>query len=136
VVTGATREPDAGFDVRVTAKAVGDVLHGALRIAPGLAHATFLEARVGLRPVARDGVPVIGKWPGLDDVYVCTGHGAYGLLMGPRSADAISKIMLGQQPGIDLDPFAPSRFVCAASVPPEQTSRYDWGGARFPNRRG
>jgi D-amino-acid dehydrogenase len=111
IVLGATREPTAGFDARLTAAGIDDVLSGGLRIAPGLARATIVDARVGLRPVSRDGLPIIGKWPGRDDIFVCTANGAYGLLMGPYSAYAITRVLSGDPPGTDLIPFDPSRFV-------------------------
>lgn len=110
VVVGATREPNAGFDARSTAQAAYEVLDGALRIAPGLGRASILEQRVGLRPMACDGLPAIGPLPRALDVYVCAGHGAYGLLMGPCSGAAVANLVLGTEPGIDLAPFDPARF--------------------------
>ncbi len=109
LVVGATREPGAAFDARVTAEGVRDVLDGVLTIAPGLDVATIAELRVGLRPVTSDGLPIVGPVPIADHVYACTGHGPYGLLMGPRSAAAIADLIAGRDPGIDLASFAADR---------------------------
>jgi D-amino-acid dehydrogenase len=125
VVVGATREASAGFDARVTAQGVDEVLTGALQIAPGLEQATFVEARVGLRPVTRDGSPMIGRLPGYDHVFVCCGHGPYGLLMGPGSAVATCALMLGQPPELDLEPFAPVRFMPTPPAPRVQPDTID-----------
>jgi D-amino-acid dehydrogenase len=63
VVAGATREPGAGFDARVTAGGLDEVLTEALAVAPGLASATHLETRVGLRPAGPDPRPLLGGVP-------------------------------------------------------------------------
>ena len=52
IVAGATRETGSGFDVRTTAAGQRQVLDEALALAPGLATASVLETRVGLRPLA------------------------------------------------------------------------------------
>ena len=69
VVCGATREHDAGFDVRVTGAGVAEVLAEAFRVAPGLGSATIAEVRVGLRPFSRDSLPLIGPAPGQENLF-------------------------------------------------------------------
>jgi len=98
VACGGTFEPDAAFDVRATASGLRDLLRECVAIAPGLAQATFLEVRVGLRPTSPDGRPVIGPLPGLANVHVCTGHGANGLLLGPYSAALVAATIAGTEP--------------------------------------
>jgi D-amino-acid dehydrogenase len=111
VVAGATREDDAGYDYRMTAGGVHEVLHEALRIAPGLASGTLLEVRIGLRPYSPDHLPILGKAPGVQNVSLCTGHGASGLLLGPYSGAAVADQVLGKPVSVDLAPFAPERFL-------------------------
>ena len=48
---GATHEDEAGFDYRVTAAGVNDVLTKALNFAPGLADATVENIHVGYSAV-------------------------------------------------------------------------------------
>lgn len=105
IVAGATRETGSGFDPRVTAAGQAQVLRDALGIAPGLADATLLETRVGLRPLP-DRLPVAGALPGYDGVYVATGYGATGLTVGPLLGDALARAILGEHTP-ELDPFAP-----------------------------
>jgi D-amino-acid dehydrogenase len=81
-----------------------------LRLAPGLGDGTFLEVRAGLRPVSVDDAPVLGGLPGWENVYVCTGHGANGLLLGPYSARLVSDLILGRTPATDVTPFGAQRF--------------------------
>ncbi len=111
VVVGATVEPDAGFDARPTAAGMRQLLSELLRLAPGLGDASFVEVRVGLRPVSADDTPILGRLPGTDNAYVATGHGANGLLLGPYSARLVTEQLRGQPTATDLQPFAPERFV-------------------------
>jgi D-amino-acid dehydrogenase len=110
VVAGATRENDAGFDVRATAAGVREALGEALRMAPGLAQATLREVRVGLRPASPDGLPLLGRLPGAENVYIATGMGASGLQLGPYCGALVSDLALGAAPPFDLTPYAPERF--------------------------
>ncbi|HUC18064.1 MAG TPA: FAD-dependent oxidoreductase [Acetobacteraceae bacterium] len=105
VVVGATRE-DAGFDCRVTARGLAEVLAEALRIAPGLAEATILETRVGFRPVGPGHVPMLGSVPDLPGLVIGNGLGAVGLTIGPYAGRLLAALALGKAPEINLSPFA------------------------------
>lgn len=107
VVAGATRESGAGFAPDLTAAGVHQVLGDALRVAPGLARARVLDLRVGLRPVAERGYPVLGALPDVGGVWVATGHGASGLTLGPWSGWAVAAAALGVETAAELDAFSP-----------------------------
>jgi D-amino-acid dehydrogenase len=87
------------------------LLRECLLVSPGLADATFGEVRVGLRPVAADGRPVLGRAPGWENVYVATGHGADGLLLGPYTASLMARMALGRPAPGEPTPFGPGRFA-------------------------
>ncbi len=110
VVAGATREHESGYDYRMTAGGVHEVLGEALRVAPGLATATVAEIRIGLRPTSPDGLPVLGRVPGYDNVFVATGHGASGLQLGPHSGATVARMAQGHAADLDLAAFAAERF--------------------------
>ena len=110
VVVGGTVEPDAGFDARATADGMHQLLAEVLRLAPGLADATFVEVRAGLRPVSADDAPVLGALPGWANAFVCTGHGANGLLLGPYSARLVADLVVGRTPATNINAFRPERF--------------------------
>jgi D-amino-acid dehydrogenase len=109
VVVGATREADAGFDYRVTPDGLREVLTQALSVAPGLGPGSYLETRVGFRPVGPDGRPLLGAVAGVPGLVVATGLGASGLTMGPYAGAIAAKVALGKEPGIDLSLFDPVR---------------------------
>lgn len=113
VVAGATREFDSGFDTRITPGGVQHVLNTALRIAPGLAHGTLDEVRVGLRPFAGDGNPFIGMVPGHGNVVVSTGHGPSGLQLGPWSGRLAAELAMDQQPSSRIESFQVDRAMTA-----------------------
>ena len=109
VAIGATVE-EAGFAPDVTAGGVFEILREGLRVMPGLAAARVRDVRVGLRPASVDDMPILGALPGLPNVFVATGHGANGLLLGPVSGALVADLVVGLEPRIDLAPFSPARF--------------------------
>ncbi len=110
VAAGATRETGSGFDPRTTAAGVREVLAEALRLAPGLAAATLLEVRVGLRPLAADGLPLLGPVPGYAGLWLATGHGPSGLTLGPLSGKLVAEAALGGEWASWLEAFRVDRF--------------------------
>lgn len=95
VAAGATRETGSGFDPRVTAAGQRQVLDRALALAPGLADATVIETRVGLRPLPEGDLPTDGPVDGFDGLYVNAGFGAGGLTMGPVVGERLAERILG-----------------------------------------
>lgn len=122
LVAGATREDDPGFDVRVTAGGMAEVLGELLRLAPGASEGTFVEFRVGLRPATRDHLPILGPAPGAPGLYLATGHGASGLTAGAYSGLLVARQAMGDDPDLDLEPFRadrPSMEAQPAGVNPQ-----------------
>ncbi|MBV8952414.1 MAG: FAD-dependent oxidoreductase [Actinobacteria bacterium] len=107
---GATFE-DVGFDLRATVGGIATLFADGVRLAPALADATFLEVRVGLRPVSDDLLPILGAVPGVGGLYLDTGHGPEGLLLGPVSGRLVARLVCGRDPGFDLAPFSPARLA-------------------------
>jgi D-amino-acid dehydrogenase len=105
IVIGATHETKAGFDNRVTASGVHEVLAKALEVAPGLADSTILETRVGFRPFTPGSLPVIGPLPGFNGLLLANGLGASGLTIGPYLGTELAKLALGMDLEIDLDNY-------------------------------
>jgi D-amino-acid dehydrogenase len=106
VVVGATRETNSGFDYRLTAAGVAEVLNAGLAVAPGLASWTVHEIRIGFRPLARDNRPKLGPVPGVDNLLIGNGLGPSGLTMGPYSGALLANATLGKPTELALGPFA------------------------------
>jgi D-amino-acid dehydrogenase len=67
------------------------------------------EAWAGLRPATPDGLPLIGALPGLDGVYLATGHGMLGVTLAPATADLLAPLVLEGRAAPELAPFDPAR---------------------------
>lgn len=102
IVIGATHENNVGFDYRVTAGGIHEVLNKALQIAPGLVDSTILETRVGFRPFTPDFLPVFGPLPEHQGILLANGLGASGLTMGPFIGAELAKLALGLESDLDL----------------------------------
>lgn len=85
--------------------------HGATFV-PGIADAPIRETRRCARPVSLDGRPLIGGLgdaAGIEGLYVCAGHGPWGISTGPASARIVADQVLGR--AVEVPPtLAASRF--------------------------
>ena len=63
------------------------------------------------RPVTRDGLPLIGRVPGVEGAYVATGHSVWGILNSPATGEAMAELITdGAAHSVELSPFDPGRF--------------------------
>lgn len=87
LIVGATVE-EQGFDDRVTAGGVHELLREAYRLLPDVAEMELVEAAAGLRPATPDNLPLIGP-SGVDGLLWATGHYRNGILLAPLTADLL-----------------------------------------------
>ena len=106
-----TTEEEVGFDEETTIAARDEIGAALVKMLPSMADAQVAQQTACLRPVASDGLLVLGGVPGLDQVYVATGGARKGILYGPAMGHAIADLVLGRKPRIALDAFAPARFA-------------------------
>lgn len=71
------------------------------RFVPAIRSAPIRETRRCARPVSLDGRPLIGSVPGIEGLYVCAGHGPWGITTGPASARLVADAILGRAPAIE-----------------------------------
>jgi glycine oxidase len=108
VVVGATVE-EQGFDTRVTAGAVHDLLRAALELLPDVAELELVETVAGLRPGSPDNAPLLGP-AGVDGLVVATGHYRNGILLAPVTADAVAELLATGRVPAAIAPFSPARL--------------------------
>jgi len=72
---------------------------------------TALLEWAGLRPMTADGLPLIGRSPALQNVYVATGHGMLGVTLAPATAALLTPLVLEGRAAAELAPFDPVRRV-------------------------
>lgn len=106
---GGTREEtaDTGNDLA----AIRHLLASAVRLLPPLERLRVIRVFSGVRSATRDGLPIIGRMPGRDNLVVATGFEGDGICLGPLVGQAVSRIIAGEPGDLDLRPFAPDRFA-------------------------
>ncbi|MGE0443058.1 MAG: NAD(P)/FAD-dependent oxidoreductase [Gemmatimonadales bacterium] len=67
------------------------------------------EEWVGMRPLAPDGLPLLGRVPGFRNLSVATGHSMLGITLAPATGEAMAALLSGKPVPV-LEPFAPGRF--------------------------
>jgi glycine oxidase len=106
-----TTEEEAGFDEESTPEARDEIGAALVTMLPAMADAEVVYQTACLRPLASDGLLVLGRVPGLEHVYVATGAGRKGILLGPAMGRAIADLILTGSTPIALEAFAPGRFA-------------------------
>jgi D-amino-acid dehydrogenase len=76
---------------------------------PDLRHGTPV-LWMGARPSTPDTLPVVGPAPGRPGLFLCVGHGHFGMTGGPPSGRLLAALVTGARPPIDPTPYAASRF--------------------------
>jgi glycine/D-amino acid oxidase-like deaminating enzyme len=109
LLAGATVE-DVGFDERTTAAGVRDLLDAVCELLPEAWGASFLGARVGLRPATPDELPAIGPDPDVPGLVHASGHYRNGVLLAPITARVIAGWILDGRRDPCLDTFRVDRF--------------------------
>jgi glycine/D-amino acid oxidase-like deaminating enzyme len=102
--------PDSPEAVEVNEESCGILARAAGRVSTALAAATITRRQACYRPVTDDGLPLIGRVPGVAGAYVATGHGPWGMLNAPATGLALAELMTdGQASSVDLRAFDPAR---------------------------
>jgi len=80
------------------------LLHRAAAFLPAIERAKLIGTRVCARPQSVDGRPFVGRAPGVEGLFVCAGHGPWGISTGPASAAMVARTILdGTEPPRELD---------------------------------
>jgi glycine oxidase len=108
VLAGSTEE-HAGFVKQTTADGIDGLLRLAMAMVPALAGAHVEQCWSGLRPGSPDGLPFIGRVPGLDNLLVGAGHFRAGIQLSPGTALLLKELILGQPLTMSLEAFRPER---------------------------
>jgi glycine/D-amino acid oxidase-like deaminating enzyme len=109
--------PDSPDAVDVSEASCAVLARAAGRVSKSLAAARITRRQACYRPVTDDGLPLIGRVPGLARLYVATGHGPWGILNAPATGQALAELITeGIASSVDLRPFDPGRLPAARVV--------------------
>ncbi|MCA1373558.1 MULTISPECIES: FAD-dependent oxidoreductase [unclassified Bradyrhizobium] len=82
------------------------------RLSPLFRPERIIAQQACFRPVTEDGLPLIGKVPYSEGLYVATGHNVWGILNAPATGEALAQLIAeGATREIDLSPFDPARLT-------------------------
>ncbi len=114
LIIGATSE-EMGFDTRLTAGGVFELLRGAWEAVPGVYELPILETWAGLRPGSRDSAPLLG-YTSVANLILATGHYRNGILLTPVTAYEIAKLIQTDEVSAIIAPFGLGRFSMEKQV--------------------
>lgn len=110
IVAGGTQE-FVGPDLEATEDGRRRVLADAAGMVPTLANASLDRTWVGLRPHIPDGMPVVDRLPGSDNVFLAAGHFTKGVLLAPVTGQAIADWLIAGSATRDLQHLSAARFT-------------------------
>ena len=89
-----------GLDLSINPARVRGIVKSVHDYFPRFSEADFegIKPWAGLRPVSPDGIPYLGKAPGLQNLTVATGHAMMGLSLGPVTGKLVSDLLAGDEP--------------------------------------
>ena len=120
----------SGLNLRIEPTRVEAIRRAGRRYLGNMGAGASEQVWVGMRPLTPDGLPLIGRVDGTENLYVAAGHQMLGVTLAPATAVALSELILNGASGLDLQPFAPGRFRGAA-LASHSKSRTTHGGAHI-----
>src|SRR5690606_12347931 len=100
----------SGINTNLDPRRVDAIRRGANRYISGWDKGTSQTTWVGMRPMVPDGLPVIGRAPGYENLFIAGGHAMVGISLGPSTGAVVADLMTTGQCETDLSPFDPARF--------------------------
>ncbi len=109
ILAGATVE-DVGFDKSTTDEGIEFIRENAAEISPSLASLPLDEAWSGLRPFAANGLPVLGRFPQCENLFIAAAHYRNGILLAPLTAEVLVNKIAGISDSKYLEIFGVRQF--------------------------
>jgi D-amino-acid dehydrogenase len=100
----------SGINLHLDPKRLAALERAASADVPGVLEGETTTPWVGMRPITPDGLPILGRLGGTDNLFVATGHQMMGVTLAPATGKAMAELMLEGSASVDLEPFSPSRF--------------------------
>ena len=112
-----TTEEWMGFDKNLSESARQSIMRGAITLLPQMAEARLALQTACLRPVTPDWLPIIGRAPGWDNVFLTTGAGKKGILLSPAMGKATADLITEGRTSLSIEACNPQRFALSGSTP-------------------
>ncbi|MDX0799583.1 FAD-dependent oxidoreductase [Sinorhizobium medicae] len=92
-------------------EAVAHLAASAQEMVPALGQLRILRCFAGIRTATCDGLPMIGRMPGTENLFVAAGFEGDGICLGPLTGRIMADLVRGEEPEMDVSPFDPGRFA-------------------------
>jgi glycine/D-amino acid oxidase-like deaminating enzyme len=116
LLIGGSREESG--DARATdLAAVRHLLREAAALCPAVAGLRALRVFAGVRTAVADGLPIVGRVPGLDNAFIAAGFEGDGICLGPLIGRTLAALVRGALPETDIGVLDPARFIHAEAAP-------------------
>ncbi len=106
---GSTMER-VGFAKGTTDEGLAHIRKEAAAILPSLEKSPFTKTWSGLRPMSKDGLPILGFDPQVEGLIYATGHGRNGMLLGPISGEIVRDLVVRGETSWDIKAYSIQRF--------------------------
>lgn len=106
-----------GFNREVTLPVLSRFCRLAIALMPALKEARIIRTWAGLRPMTPDSLAIIDAVPGVDGLFLATGHSRTGVTYAAISASLLAQLLTEGRTELPLDPFRLERFPAAVADP-------------------
>ena len=106
-----TTEDWKGFDRGLSEDVAKEIRRRLGRIFPLLAESKLVKHTACLRPVTPDWLPVLGRAPGWENVYMATGAGKKGILLAPGIGKSVADLITTGESALSIRGYSPDRFA-------------------------
>ena len=109
LLIGSSRQfgvEDSGVEAGILSR----MLRRACQYMPGLDKLSAIRAWTGFRPATPDNLPLIGPWPGRENLYIAAGHEGLGITTALGTASILVDQIVGRPSKIPIAPYLPTRL--------------------------
>lgn len=105
-----TTEEQSHFDETPTQEGVQTIMATLVSVFPYLIDARLAQHTACLRPLTPDRMPIVCSVPRFEGVFIASGTGRNGILLGPAMGCVVSDMVLGKPPTTDVRQLGLARF--------------------------
>lgn len=106
---GSTME-FSGYDESLNAARLDALVAGASHYLREPTASPVIEKWFGFRPMTPDSLPIIGRCPNVENVFLATGHNMLGLSLATGTGRLVAELVAGRPPHVDPAPYSPNRL--------------------------
>jgi D-amino-acid dehydrogenase len=100
----------AGMDSSINRRRVDAIMNIANDYLKDVGNRKIVDIWYGFRPCTPDGLPIIDRFPGYDNLIIATGHCMLGVTLAPITGKLVSRLVCGETPDVNLKLLRATRF--------------------------